>query len=167
MAEVHPPRAEPRHTHATETMVSGHMVQDDCRQRRRAWARGSSPSQTMPQQLGVGAERRQHVQATRPDNALLWLSGDARDSLPETAWSVNAHVVERQRILRGWTPAQLGRVAHVDPRTVRSLVAGRRRPSLGTVQALCTTLGLQLSDVIVFQDALDGHSESNDPRSSQ
>ena len=69
---------------------------------------------------------------------------------PGAAWSVNAVPIERERVLRGWTPVQLARVAHVDPRTVRSLVASRRRPSLGTVQALCTVLGLRLADVIVF-----------------
>lgn len=147
-------------------MVSGRLLRDGCRQRRREWARGNAQSHGMPQQLGVGAEPRHPVQDTRANNALLWLSGDARESLPEAAWSVNALPLERQRILRGWTPTQLGRVAHVDPRTVRSLVAGRRRPSLGTVQALCTTLGLQLSDVIVFRGALDGDSESGDLRSS-
>jgi hypothetical protein len=66
------------------------------------------------------------------------------------SWCVDATPIERERILRGWTPVQLATVAHVDPRTVRSLVAGRRRPSLGTVQALCTVLGLRLADVIVF-----------------
>jgi transcriptional regulator with XRE-family HTH domain len=69
---------------------------------------------------------------------------------PVGSWSLDATPIERERILRGWTPVHLATVAHVDPRTVRSLVAGRRRPSLGTVQALCTVLGLRLADVIVF-----------------
>jgi hypothetical protein len=57
------------------------------------------------------------------------------------SWCVDAARIERERVVRGWTPVHLATVAHVDPRTVRSLVAGRRRPSLGTVQALCTVLG--------------------------
>jgi DNA-binding XRE family transcriptional regulator len=67
-------------------------------------------------------------------------------------WSVNVHPIERERLRRGWTRTELARVAHVDPRTVCSLVVGRRRPSLGTVQALCTALRLPLSDVIVIGD---------------
>jgi len=61
--------------------------------------------------------------------------------------------VERARILRGWTKADLARVAHVDPGTVSDLGKRRRRPTLGTVQALCVALGLTLPDVIVFEDA--------------
>ena len=68
------------------------------------------------------------------------------------AWSVNVQTVERERLRHGWTRTELARVAHVDPRTVCSLVVGRRRPSLGTVQALCTALGLPLSDVIMIGD---------------
>lgn len=68
------------------------------------------------------------------------------------AWSVNIQTVERERLRRGWTRTKLARVAHVDPRTVCSLVVGRRSPSLGTVQAMCTALGLPLSDVIVVSD---------------
>jgi hypothetical protein len=83
-------------------------IESGRRARRREWARGRSPSQGMPEQLGVGAERRQHVQDTRANNALLRFPADARDSLPETACSVNTLPVERQRILRGWTPAQFG-----------------------------------------------------------
>ncbi len=66
------------------------------------------------------------------------------------AWMVDTQMIERARIRRGWTRAQLARAAHVDPRTVSSLVVGRRRPSLGSVQALCTALGLLLADLIVF-----------------
>ncbi len=167
VAEFQPLRTEPRHGQAAETMVSGHLLRDDCRKRRREWAPGRSPSRGVPEQLGVGAERRQHVQDTRANNALLRFPADARDSLPETAWSVNTLPVERQRILRGWTPAQLARVAHMDTGIVRSLVAGQRRPSLGAVQALCNTLGLQLSDVIVFRDAPGGVLESSGLRSNR
>jgi hypothetical protein len=92
---------------------------------RLAWASGTLPAQPM-----------------RPaEPAVVVAAG---------SWRVDAAPIERQRILRGWTPVHLATVAHVDPRTVRSLVAGRRRPSLGTVQALCAVLRLRLADVIVF-----------------
>lgn len=65
---------------------------------------------------------------------------------------MNAARIERERILRGWTPVHLASVAHMDPRTVRDLAAGRRRPNLGTVQALCGVLDLRLADVIVFSE---------------
>ena len=70
-------------------------------------------------------------------------------------WYVNIRVMERQRILRGWTQAQLARVAHVDPKTLGDLVVGRRRPTFGTVRALCNALDLTLSDVIVFVEDRD------------
>ena len=62
-------------------------------------------------------------------------------------------MIERARILRGWTKADLARAAHVDPGTVSDLGNGHRRPTFGTVQALCVALGLTLPDVIVFEDA--------------
>lgn len=76
------------------------------------------------------------------------------------AWAVDVQTVERERLRRGWTRTELARVAHVDPRTVCSLVVSRRRPSLGTVQALCIALGLPLSDVILFGDRrwTEGHA---------
>jgi DNA-binding XRE family transcriptional regulator len=102
-------------------------AQAEWRAYRLAWAAGTLPAQTM--------------RAAEP--AVI---------APVGSWSVDAAPIERERILRGWTPVHLATVAHVDPRTVRSLVAGRRRPSLGTVQALCTVLGLRLADVIVFSN---------------
>jgi len=100
-------------------------AQAERRAYRLAWAAGTLPTQTMP-------------------------AAEPAAIAPAGSWSVDAVPIERERILRGWTPVHLATVAHVDPRTVRSLVAGRRRPSLGTVQALCTVLGLRLADVIVF-----------------
>jgi hypothetical protein len=38
----------------------------------------------------------------------------------------------------------------VDPKTLRDLLARRRRPNLGTVQAISVALGLTLTDVIRF-----------------
>lgn len=65
-------------------------------------------------------------------------------------WSVNVLAIERQRILRGWTQRQLARHARVHPDTLTDLFAERRRPTFGTVQAICSSLNLTLADVIVF-----------------
>jgi hypothetical protein len=65
-------------------------------------------------------------------------------------WTVNVDAIERARILRGWTVVDLSRIAHVDRGTFRLMVHGARRPTLGTIQAIVTALGLPLSDVIVF-----------------
>jgi transcriptional regulator with XRE-family HTH domain len=59
-------------------------------------------------------------------------------------------VVERERVLRGWTRRDLALAACVDPKTLNEFIGGRRRPHLGTVRALCMALGLRLADVIVF-----------------
>jgi transcriptional regulator with XRE-family HTH domain len=71
----------------------------------------------------------------------------------EEAWSVDTSVLDKARVLHGWTPPQLARAAHMDPRTVRRLLARRQRPTIGTVQALCDALGLRLVDVMVFRTA--------------
>jgi transcriptional regulator with XRE-family HTH domain len=80
----------------------------------------------------------------------------AREPRPGAAgrleWSVNVGLVERQRILRGLSRAELSRVAHVDPKTVGSLIRGQRQPNFGTLQALCMALDLPLSEVIAFRD---------------
>jgi len=65
----------------------------------------------------------------------------------------NVRAIERARILRGWTKADLARAAHVDPGTLSDLTTRRRRPTFGTVQALCGALDLSLPGVIVFEDA--------------
>lgn len=71
---------------------------------------------------------------------------------PAMQWWLNIQVIERARILRGWTKADLARAARVDPGTLSDMTLGRRRPTFGTVQAICVALGLVLSDVIVFGD---------------
>jgi hypothetical protein len=68
---------------------------------------------------------------------------------------VNAAVLERQRILRGWSRRRLARQAHVHPDTLTDLFAGRRQPTFGTVTAICASMDLALADVIVL-DGLDG-----------
>lgn len=47
-----------------------------------------------------------------------------------------------EMILRGWTRRELGRQAQVDEGTLCDLFAGRRRPTFGTLTALCLALGL-------------------------
>jgi transcriptional regulator with XRE-family HTH domain len=76
---------------------------------------------------------------------------------------VNVPLVERQRILRGWTQRQLARSAGVNPDTLTDLFEQRRRPTLGTVQAICTSLDLSLADVIVFESDV----AQQDPVNSQ
>jgi DNA-binding XRE family transcriptional regulator len=70
--------------------------------------------------------------------------------LPRRGWSLNVEVIDRERLLRGWTQRELARQAGVDQGTLSDLLAGRRRPTLGTVQAICTSLRLTLAQVIAF-----------------
>lgn len=65
-------------------------------------------------------------------------------------WSVDAAAIERARVLRGWTRRDLARQAHVDEGTLCDLFAGRRRPTFGTLRALCQALQLAMADVISF-----------------
>lgn len=86
-------------------------------------------------------------------------------------WQVRSEVVERERILRGWTRAQLTQAADIDPKTLRDLLTGRRRPTLGTVSTLSRALGMPLRDVIavVEQPHLRGEPrrERSAPRPAQ
>ena len=65
-------------------------------------------------------------------------------------WSVDAGVIDRARILRGWTRRDLAQHAHVDEGTLCDLFAGRRRPTFGTLRALCQALEVSLDNVIAF-----------------
>jgi transcriptional regulator with XRE-family HTH domain len=65
-------------------------------------------------------------------------------------WSIDLAAIDRARILRGWTRRELGRSAQVDEGTLCDLFAGRRRPTFGTLRAVCLALGLALEDVISF-----------------
>jgi len=79
--------------------------------------------------------------------------GQESVEVPPVQWWLNVRTIERARILRGWTKADLARAAHLDPGTLSDMTLGRRQPTLETVQAVCVALGLVLSDVIVFGDA--------------
>ncbi len=65
-------------------------------------------------------------------------------------WSVDAAAIDRARILCGWTRRDL---AH--------LFAGRRRPTFGTLRAICQSLGLSLESVIEFSESR--HSDQSWP----
>lgn len=86
---------------------------------------------------------------------LRLLDEDAVDSAPEVRgarWRLDLAALDRQRVVQGWTRAELARRAHVAPATLSCMFREHRRPVFGTVQALCVALGLELQDVIVFED---------------
>ena len=65
-------------------------------------------------------------------------------------WAVDVAAIDRARVLRGWTRRDLASHAQVDEGTLCDLFAGRRRPTFGTLRALCQALGLSFEDVVVF-----------------
>ena len=65
-------------------------------------------------------------------------------------WAVDVAAIDRARILRGWTRRDLARHGHLDEGTLCDLFAGRRRPTFGTLRAVCQVLQLSLEDVITF-----------------
>lgn len=67
-------------------------------------------------------------------------------------WSVDVSAIDRARILRGWTRRDLAEQAHVDEGTLCDLFAGRRRPTFGTLRALCLALELPFEQLIAFSD---------------
>ena len=69
---------------------------------------------------------------------------------PALEWSVDTGAIDRARVLNGWTRRDLAQHAHVDEGTLCNLFAGRRRPTFGTLRALCQTLELSLEDMILF-----------------
>jgi transcriptional regulator with XRE-family HTH domain len=68
-------------------------------------------------------------------------------------WLVDVEAIDRARILRGWTRRDLGRRAHVDEGTLCDLFASRRRPTFGTLRAICQALDLAMATVIAFDTA--------------
>jgi len=65
-------------------------------------------------------------------------------------WAVDVAVIERARVLHGWTRRDLAAQAQVDEGTLCDLFAGRRRPTFGTLRAVCHALELSLDSVIAF-----------------
>lgn len=78
-------------------------------------------------------------------------------SLRAQEWSVDGGAIDRARILRGWTRRDLAQNAHVDEGTLCDLFAGRRRPTFGTLRAICSVLELSLELVIEFRSADNGN----------
>jgi transcriptional regulator with XRE-family HTH domain len=68
------------------------------------------------------------------------------------SWTVRQGAIERERILKGWTRNQLARAAQIDPKTLRDLLGGRRRPTLGTVGMLARAIDLPLAEVILISE---------------
>lgn len=84
------------------------------------------------------------------------LSHSPSGSEPEVQgarWRLDLARLDRERVLRGWTRAELARHAHVDPGTLSDMLTGRRKSTFGSVQAVCGVLGLILRDVVVFTDS--------------
>jgi transcriptional regulator with XRE-family HTH domain len=75
------------------------------------------------------------------------------------SWAVRRAAIERQRILKGWTRTQLAEAAHVDPKTLRDLLGGRRRPTLGTVATVARAIDLPLAEVIVISEGAGSASQ--------
>jgi len=69
------------------------------------------------------------------------------------AWQADVNRIDRERILRGLSQQKLAQVARVDLGTLSDLLGCRRRPNLGTLSALCQALGMNLGDVIQFEDS--------------
>lgn len=65
-------------------------------------------------------------------------------------WAVDVVVIDRARVLRGWTRRDLAEHARVDEGTLCDLFASRRHPTFGTLRALCNALELSLGEVIEF-----------------
>lgn len=66
-------------------------------------------------------------------------------------WHVDVLAIDCARVRRGWTRRDLGREAKVDEGTLCDLFAGRRRPTFGTLRALCKALELSLQEVLCFE----------------
>jgi len=64
-------------------------------------------------------------------------------------------MIDPARILRGWTRRDLGRKANVEEGTLCDLIAGRRRPTFGTLRAICHALGLPMEAMIRFTNPQD------------
>jgi len=138
------------------TTTSGHDegvgdARQRVRQRRLEWARRGTPGD---RREAVGP--RQEGTTVRSDDVAASRVGTPSDSRAQRgeaearAWSVNVELLDRERVLLGWTQRELARQANVDQGTLCDLLARRRRPTLGTVQAISTALGLTLAQVIAF-----------------
>jgi len=88
------------------------------------------------------------------------------NSLGTLEWEVDEAVIDRARVLRGWTRRDLAGHAQVDEGTLCGLLASRRHPTFGTLRALCQALELSLGDVIEFASDSAARSEMEQLSSS-
>ena len=65
-------------------------------------------------------------------------------------WSVDVAAIDRARIIQGWTRRDLAQHAHVDEGTLCDMFGRRRRPTFGTLRAICQALELSIESVISF-----------------
>jgi DNA-binding Xre family transcriptional regulator len=65
-------------------------------------------------------------------------------------WSVDVAAIDRARILQGWTRRGLAQHAHVDEGILCDMFGCRRRPTFGTLRAICQALELSFESVISF-----------------
>jgi len=108
-------------------------------------------SPAIPSGAALSRAAAAHSPRMAPRPACAGVSVVARtSSVAAVGWQVRADVVERQRILRGWTRAQLTEAADIDPKTLRDLLNGRRQPTLGTVGTLCRALDVPIADLIAI-----------------
>lgn len=84
--------------------------------------------------------------------AVVHIIRPTRPEVPGARWHLDRALLDRTRVLCGLTRAELARKAHVDPATLSDMLRGRRRPTFGSVQAVCAALSLDLGEVIVFLD---------------
>jgi DNA-binding Xre family transcriptional regulator len=82
--------------------------------------------------------------------ATRWSRGMRSQVVLRERWTVDVVRIDRARILKGLTRRQLATIAHVDPDTLGDLLARRRRPTLGSLMAICSQLDLTLAEVIEF-----------------
>jgi DNA-binding Xre family transcriptional regulator len=116
---------------------------------------GSTPAGDRSRRLCGRAGRARGGCGVTERAVLRLVDEDVVDSAPEVRgarWRLDLASLDRQRVARGWTRAELARRAHVAPATLSCMFRGHRRPAYGTVQALCVALGLELQDVIVFEE---------------
>lgn len=128
----------------TSAMAPDQMagLREAARERRMAWARRPLH--------GIGT-------VPPPDRTAVSSTTTAGSSVAQSGagartWSVNVDVIDRERLSRGWTLRELARHAQVDKNTLGDMLAGRRRPTLGTVRAVCEALALPLAQAVGYCD---------------
>jgi len=71
-----------------------------------------------------------------------------------SSWRLNREAIERARLLAGKTRRDLAAAAHIDDKTLRDMLNGRRRPNISTAHCVIRTLALDPKEIILFADDL-------------